>query len=100
MVIVADRDSKVACSTRLPPTTYRRRSRVESCSSPVFGLLAAETREHCSHVAVDGSADAAVPVTAATAGEASCVGGTATTTDPHVEGRLEVWLGGGLGFGK
>lgn len=26
MVIIDDRDSEVACSTRLPPTTYRRRS--------------------------------------------------------------------------
>jgi hypothetical protein len=39
VVNIADRDGKVACSTRLPPTTYRRRSQVESCSSPVFCSL-------------------------------------------------------------
>jgi hypothetical protein len=53
----------------------------------VFYLSTSEAaREKLSRVAVDGSANAAVPVTAATAGKAAGVGSTASTADPHVEG--------------
>jgi len=86
------------CRQRLTAAALKWRAFHPLCSV----LLTSEAREHCSHVAVDGRAAAAVPVTAATAGETGGVSGTATTTDPHVEGCVGWRFGwkGVLGLGN